>query len=287
VVGNHAGNGGGLYSTGELVVEDSQISDNVVPSERGLIRHGGGMYLSGSAKVIRSWIMGNTASYGGGIFKNPDASLEISGSFIAYNTAGTSGGGVLNNRGPFILESTTITGNQGVGLSNNRGNVTVTNVTISGNSGTGVENRGVSGDSGALVIVHATIAGNGGGVLTDGASQVTLRASILDGNRTNCTGILGEPGGAVGVIQSDGANISSDSTCRFSAAGDRNGTSGRLGPLGDNGGGSPTHALAPDSPALDAAGACGLPTDQRGLARPQVGIPGGAPACDSGSFELQ
>jgi hypothetical protein len=54
-----------------------------------------------------------------------------------------------------------------------------------------------------------------------------------------------------------------------------------LGQLGDNGGSTDTMALGAGSPALDFAGACGLTTDQRGLARPSGG------ACDSGAFEVQ
>jgi hypothetical protein len=52
----------------------------------------------------------------------------------------------------------------------------------------------------------------------------------------------------------------------------------RLGPLQDNGGPTPTHALLPGSPAIDTSSACPA-TDQRGVTRPQ-----GA-GCDIGAFE--
>jgi hypothetical protein len=48
--------------------------------------------------------------------------------------------------------------------------------------------------------------------------------------------------------------------------------------LADNGGPTQTHALLASSVAIDAAGECGLPTDQRGLLRWDG-------ACDSGAFE--
>jgi uncharacterized repeat protein (TIGR01451 family) len=55
----------------------------------------------------------------------------------------------------------------------------------------------------------------------------------------------------------------------------------QLLPLADNGGLTPTMAIATTSPALNSAGACSSPgTDQRGIARPQ-----GA-ACDRGAVEL-
>jgi hypothetical protein len=57
-----------------------------------------------------------------------------------------------------------------------------------------------------------------------------------------------------------------------------------LGPLADYGGRTWTHALGPGSPAIDSAdcrdiGGAPVPTDQRGLSRPQ------GSACDIGSFE--
>jgi hypothetical protein len=52
-----------------------------------------------------------------------------------------------------------------------------------------------------------------------------------------------------------------------------------LGPLGDNGGPTRTHALGAGSPAIDAAGDACPATDQRGVARPL-----GA-RCDIGSYE--
>src|SRR3990172_5201050 len=55
-----------------------------------------------------------------------------------------------------------------------------------------------------------------------------------------------------------------------------------LGPLRDNGGPTLTHALLPDSPAIDAANPAFCPAgDQRGVTRPQ-GV-----GCDIGAFEVQ
>jgi hypothetical protein len=55
----------------------------------------------------------------------------------------------------------------------------------------------------------------------------------------------------------------------------------QLGPLQDNGGGTPTAMPAATSPAVDAAGTTECPPlDQRGIARPQ------GPACDIGAVEL-
>ena len=59
----------------------------------------------------------------------------------------------------------------------------------------------------------------------------------------------------------------------------------RLGPLQDNGGPTWTHALLPDSPAIDHGSARGLTADQRGFARP-IDVPGTAKAGDIGAFEF-
>ena len=50
--------------------------------------------------------------------------------------------------------------------------------------------------------------------------------------------------------------------------------------LADNGGPTPTIALVAGSPAIDAGAATCVPTDQRGVTRPQ------GPACDIGAFEV-
>ena len=72
-----------------------------------------------------------------------------------------------------------------------------------------------------------------------------------------------------------------DASANFSSASSRGTLDPLLGPLADNGGPTPTMALLPGSPAIDAGddSAC-PPTDQRGVARPQ-GL-----ACDIGAFEL-
>jgi hypothetical protein len=107
---------------------------------------------------------------------------------------------------------------------------------------------------------------------------VTLKNSIVAGNAgRDCTG----------AVLSAGHNLDGDSTCNLTATGDVPAVDPLLGPLGDYGGPTETHALLPDSPAIDAIPVAdctdleGHPVehDQRGVRRPR-----GA-GCDIGAFE--
>lgn len=125
--------------------------------------------------------------------------------------------------------------------------------------------------------------GQGGGLLRAGGS-VILSNSILAFN-TDDTGTGPDCDGS---ITSAGYNLRTNATgCSLSATGDTVNGNPLLWVLVDNGGGTPTYALLPGSPAIDAgnpaladgtSGHC-APTDQRGVPRPT-----GA-ACDQGAFE--
>ncbi|HSB65303.1 MAG TPA: choice-of-anchor Q domain-containing protein, partial [Anaerolineales bacterium] len=90
------------------------------------------------------------------------------------------------------------------------------------------------------------------------------------------------------LIIDGGHNISSDDTCGFDPAnGSMPNTDPQLGPLQDNGGSTWTHALLPDSPAIDRGDNIQCPaTDQRGVARPFDGDGDGVEVCDIGSYEF-
>ena len=95
-------------------------------------------------------------------------------------------------------------------------------------------------------------------------------------------------GNCGGKIESSGYNIDSDGTCGLKAAGDLSKINPKLGPLKNNGGSTFTHALMPDSPAIDGGNPAGCTdhegeaifTDQRGRSRPW------GERCDIGAFEF-
>ena len=90
------------------------------------------------------------------------------------------------------------------------------------------------------------------------------------------------------AIRSGGYNIDSDGSCRLKAAGDQVLPSFKIKTLADYGGPTPTHALPPDSAAVNGGDPSGcvdpegnaIITDQRGHSRPWGG------RCDIGAFEL-
>ncbi len=229
-----------------------------------------------------STVVGNTATNGGGISNGGvGAVIDIRSTSIAANTASVSGGGVFNN-GIMTVSGSTLNGNQarsGGGIDHFGGNLSLTNDTLSGNAAS--DNGGGLYNRGAAILTNVTFSGNtangpgtGGNIFNDTA-QIALRNTIVansdgDGNCFNSDGF----------VTSSGHNLDSGNTCGFVSPGDLTATDPMLGPLHANGGPTLTHALLPDSPAIDHANRLSCPVmDQRGVSRPQ------GSGCDIGAFE--
>jgi CSLREA domain-containing protein len=231
-----------------------------------------------------STIMSNTATSGAGIRNEGiGAVVNVYRSRISSNTA-TAGGGGVNNNGTLSARDSAIDANQarsGGGIDNSGSTLNLTNVTISGNTvsdnGGGLYNR--SSATLTNVTVEANVAGapgTGDNVYSDGGStQIATENSIVSNPSSG-----GNCAGAAGKIGSLGHNLDSENSCDFIATGDITNTHPLLGPLQDNGGATPTHALLAGSPAIDAANDTSCPGgDQRGVTRPQ------GSACDMGAYE--
>jgi CSLREA domain-containing protein len=231
---------------------------------------------------------GNAGSADGGGIRNSGADLHLSNIALQGNDAPSAtmgGGGLFTTGGSVTIADGTISGNTaggavagGGGIAANGGLVTLTNVTISGNSapkGGAVYTTNLA----ALTANNVTISANtstNGIALSEGGS-VTFRNTIIGTNSgTNCVAV------PTGAFFTAGHNLSSDGSCPSTGGGDLPNTDPMLGPLGDNGGTTMTHALPALSPAIDAGDDLGCAdTDQRGIDRPQ-----GA-HCDIGAFELE
>lgn len=209
--------------------------------------------------------------------------------------AGTNGGGVLNSGGVVNLSGSTLTGNfagsYGGGIETRPGAISnLANTTVSGNSAN-VDGGGIDNTGATTTLLNVTVTGNtadadanntgqAGGVGNFGGST-TMRSTLIaanadrGGQSPDCFNSAGA------TLASRGQTLIANTTgCGYAAAaGDITGVEAKLGPLADNGGATPTHALLAGSPALDKGGGCAK-TDQRGVPRTAGG------ACDIGAYEL-
>jgi hypothetical protein len=283
VVGNGAEASPAVVNAGALHLERSTIALNGAWI-------GGGLENGGTATVIDSVIAGNRSGAGG---------LQ----------RGYAAG--ITNRGSLTLTRSTVSRNSGegtAGIVNNGGTLRAANSTVAGNDTfmgiAGIHNA----PGGATLLSHTTVAGNTGvdcgsgyGVRNEPDSPFDAQGTLVAGNLcelfpdprpSDCSGLLeslghnllGDGDGCHGFVDGVAGDIvETDWTAVVEST-----TSGVAVPaLADNGGPTPTVALLPGSPAIDAvpvaacrdADANPLVTDQRGVARPQ-GI-----ACDIGAFE--
>lgn len=273
------------------------ISKLTVQNGKELIDWGGGISNFGELTLTDVHIKDCEAQLGGGII-NRDR-LSITDSMISNNKATNFHGGGLANvsnsliPNSVVLEnvaifSNTATNSGGVGGGiHNIGSapMLLTNVTISGNSSNaaagGISNLG----SARTKLFNVTVADNistinSGGIINE--SEIEFHSTIIANNSgDNCLG-------SSLFWFSYGYNLSDDESCKLIGLNDMIDTDPKLGPLANNGGNTMTHALAKDSPAIDAGDtAICLNYDQRGTIRPSDGDRDGSAQCDIGAFELK
>jgi CSLREA domain-containing protein len=285
VSNNSAGSGsaGGLWIETPAFLGEVTIDHNSAGDEG---TGGVEFYDADPVHLSRVAITNNSAGTfaSGGAFIDGGSHVTIDDSWIDHNTAVQSAvagidvvdGSVLDLNRVGITNNSASDLSTG-GMSIYQGTATLTNVTVSGNSAVGNATGGLYVDTGTLTVNFSTIdnntAGNSFGVggLTN-YGTLHISNSILGNNpaENNCYQTAGT---------STGHNIDLGNDCGFSLPTDMSNTDPMLSSLGDNGGFSPTEAIAASSPAKDAAGACALDSDQRVFPRPQ------GSACDIGAFE--
>jgi predicted outer membrane repeat protein len=264
---------------------------------------------SGTIRITNSLFQGNKGRGEGGaayLFTGTQDNVVISGSQFNDNQVlelnggnGGNGGGVVVlsnglNQG-LMIDRTTFANNtansQGGGLWMKDAPTTITNSTFSGNKTLGSDfNRNGGGMAlyGPTDIVNSTIANNSagwvaGGVLAN-SSTITAKNTIFYNNTAANGGNdwkiqqqtnreLTDGGGNIQFpdLLSNQFNRFNDNT----ATGNIRIADPLLGSLQNNGGGFLTHALLPNSPALNSGVTSSAPTvDERGLTRdrqPDVG----------------
>lgn len=282
VSGNEAldGAGGGIYTESgddggatELTIRDSSIDANVASD--GCC--GGGLYVTADA-VVTIWdtgFTGNSAAYCcGGAIHNEGTLTFRRGAIVMSSVPGCCGGGV------YSTGSSADTTLQHVTLSSNSAVDDPQQPSLP--SGGGIH----AGPGGRLHLSHVTVADNrrtvgGAGIHVGTTTAATVKGSIVARNGWGSVE-------CAGPIVSLGYNISSDDSCGFTHATDRQNTDPRLTSLTGTGAGR-AHELLPDSPAIDVVPIleCPQPTnDQRKTPRPQdhAGAPGAG--CDVGAIEM-
>ncbi len=284
--------GGGIFALGSTTITTSVLTEN-------LLTGGAGDYLSGTV----SGFVGGSASGGGLYFSGNSAAITastLSGNFVGGGsgsaggdlaTAGSAeGGGAYVGGGSITLVNSTIANNKVVaekGIPRNpaasgggllfgvTAAATLTNVTVAGNT---------------AALPPTAQGGTSGGGITITGPTVTLVNTLVALN-----GATTGPDVAGFAATGSGHNLigNSDGSSGFSAAhGDLLGSSAnplnpQLGPLQNNGGPTPTMAIALDSPAFNAgdnsAQSVTGPFDQRGQGFDRVE----RNVIDIGAFEVQ
>lgn len=300
---NHAAYIGGGIASSKPTPTGEIISSRIINNEAGY--HGGGIHAItyDSLLIQDSLFQGNHAGHSGGGMVVEAEEIIITNSIVTDNSANTGAGALVD--GPETrIENSAIGGNTAVedgGGLYNLGRAILTNVTISGNvagrRGGGIFNLADLEAEGISVVSNSAVQRGGGiwnsgqgGTLelqrslitSNGAAEGREIANVYDGrvllDSYNLIGRLGEAG-VLGFVP-DSTDLIPDV-----AAGQIVGRN-----LANYGGPTPTHALAPGGPAIDAAPSalCVGETDQRGLARNVDGD--GRPSdheCDIGAFEQQ
>jgi uncharacterized repeat protein (TIGR01451 family) len=266
------GDGAGVYQrNGELKVVDSLFEAN---SAQG----------SGGAIASRVEPVTSTAAVGEQqLAEVAQGKVTITGSTMSHNSAGVDGGAFNSSERGGSSPS-----------------ISIENSTLSGNTaGAAKDGSGggaINHESGTLTLRHDTLADNqvvvdtfpedaarGGTIRT--SRLVNLRETIVAGGSDE-----GEPRNCAtsgdGSFVSQGNNLETGDTCNLDAAADKTDTDPKLGPLSDNGGQTPTHALVDGSPAIDAASQGEGPAlDQRGGDRPPPATGSAGAVRDIGAYE--
>lgn len=209
--------------------------------------NGGGLAVriagTGSVTLLRSSVVGNTATANGGGIYVKRGRLTLAGTTISANSAATSGGGIF-------LDTEAASG----------GNLRMENVTVASNSAATGGGIGASSDNPtASWVTFSTIAGNtGSGIRGQANPNVTFPGTVFNPFTSNI--IAANTGGncAAAFSHADamnsGFNLSDDTTCGFTQPSDRIVAPAdlKLAALAANPSAPNTRALLAGSAAIDA-----------------------------------
>ncbi len=304
---------GGDSCPPSVILTNSRVSDNI----------GDGILAKHSSVSLTNSVIADNGGHG---INGYAADIDVTDSTIAHNANRgilALGGNWAESEGALSVTRSTLVGNTGGGIELTRLRATLVNSTISGNGNASVIGGGIyQTPSDNERLAHLTLADTtvsyhvaeiGGGFYHDAKKMVWQDANgKWDGDQTtlinsiiaNNTGRDCVSSNTAPLITFVGRNLIRDGGCydwSDSASSPPLIGDPWLGPLQDNGGPTPTHALLEGSPALDriifiydvdgnplgCEGTtdgiiAGVVTDQRGIKRPQPSDG----FCDIGAFEF-
>ena len=308
-VAHDALGGGCIYSSGDVGLLETTLSDCEVSTSGIVAAKGGGLRAMRGVVLRRSRVTGNRAhaaqadADGGGIhaqyvisaFQNTISGNTASGDGSHY----ARGGGVFAS-GYLRLDDITVSDNQAdsgggiyVGYLSQFVTPRLGNATISSNHASGAAGGILAGRS--IRLYNSTLTNNtavfdfGAGIYL-AAGDADLHSTIVANNSTGDGLNAADIAGHSGAVISGAHNLVIAST--LALPGDTLTTDPMLAALADNGGGVQTQALQAGSPAIDAGeNPLGLFSDERGFICPPVGQCVIAertvgPTTDIGAFEF-
>lgn len=295
---------GGVISSQDsnLTVRNSTFSNNSA-------RFAGAIHArNGSVILENSTFTGNSSTddsfqAGGAVYLSADTVTTIRNSSFSGNEADAGAGVYVTNGATSItIEDSSFTDNRGerglgIFLNESIDEASVTRSTFSGHVN-GLWGGAIYADEPDLTVTNSTFSGNsvssGGGALYSN-SNLTLRFNTFVNNTANFGDVFRASSGTTtlfgnllqgtdpcsGPVNSQGYNLTNANACDLNATGDQQGVTLYLGALANNGGPTLTHLPQANSPAQEAipAAQCDLPTDQRGVTRPQLS------RCEAGAVE--
>lgn len=278
-----AGAGGAIFNSGTFSAVDCVFSSNAAMGAPGCFwgdsggaAWGGAIYNTGLAMFNRCTFASNSATGGNGLAGSSGIVVFEQGLPGQNGGSGGAGeGGALYNLGTATLINCTLAGNTGWGGGGaSGGNGGGGAAHWGGNGGNGGDGgAGCGGIAGSCQLTNCTLAWNSGRGGTSGVGGAG-GAGIYPGS----PGSSGSSGSSVGTsLGATPANILSTAN---NPGGSDTITNALLRALGDYGGLTPTVALLPGSPAINAGNNAFAPSvDQRNLPRPFGG------AVDLGAYE--
>ncbi len=263
--GGAGGDGGGIYNTGQLTLHTCSISGNIcgmggiAGSSRsgtgGPGGNGGGIYSINRLILLSCTIANNSSGAGGS-----GADSLVAGQAGGDGGPGGNGGGIFGAL---------------IGFHPRLGNNLIA-MNFSGIGGVGgAGGPGAGGcnppEPGCPLPIDPGLQGLSG---ADGSSPDLAGYFISLGYN-----LIGVSDGSAGLVNAVNADLVGNSVSPIDPL---------IGPLQMNGGPTPTHALSPNSPALDKGNSFRLRRDQRGHRRPHNYHPGNTTGdgSDIGAFEL-